>query len=475
MPMTPGPVRLCALFVDFDNVYLSLKRSNPAAAARFATDPAFWIEPFERGSLITWAKPETAQAQERRIVLLRCYGNPVSRHDDATGFSEVRHHYVRAGFEIVDCPPLTNQLKNGADIRMVMDIRDYLEHQPPIDEFIILSGDADFVPVLHRLRAHARHSVIFASEKTARSYASLCDGTVTDANLMEFLTEGRLPPAQPGSASCADDLCAIRAEIIDEVVEVIRSSAEPVPIEQLAARARTQLGQKRTIGTRWGGYGQFRALLTAHLPAGFELTDQPPYLALDIERHVPLKAAPPPEQPAAAVAQIATCRSCDEQATEEPLPEPLNMKSFITKVLQASRIPPLPAPEYHQIFAYLALEIGENGFIFSQTAKNAVLRAETDGVLLQQDSVQFVLDAVRRSGHWFERDDTPDLLARRFRDYVLAQCINAGMKLSGAELDLIDAWFIISTETEALDDGEGDVAGYQAAPGMASGENPAEL
>ena len=462
MTYTPGPVRLCALFVDFDNVYLSLKRSNPAAAVRFATDPASWIEPFERGSLITWAKPDSVEAQERRIVLLRCYGNPVTRHDDATGFSEVRHHYVRAGFEIVDCPPLTNQLKNGADIRMVMDIRDYLEHQPPIDEFIILSGDADFVPVLYRLRAHARHSVIFASEKTAQSYASLCDGTVTDANLMDFLNEGRLPPAQLSGASEADDLTAIRTEIIGEVVEVIRASSEPVPIEQLAARARSQLGQKRTIDSRWGGYGQFRALLTAHLPASFALTDQPPYLAFDVERHVPIEPSAVTEQPAAAVAQIATCRSCDEEASEEPLPEPLNMKRFISNVLKASRIPPLPAPEYHQIFAHLALELGENGFVFTQTADNTVLRAETDGVLLQRNSVQFVLDAVRRIGHWFERDDTADKLARLFRDYVMAQCMNAGMKLSGPELDLIDAWFIVSAETEALDGVTDGDTGYRA-------------
>ena len=467
MPMMPGPVRLCALFVDFDNVYLSLKRSNPAAAIRFATDPASWIEPFERGSLITWSRPENRGGrpedmgvQERRLVVLRCYGNPVSRHEDATGFSEVRHHFVRAGFEIVDCPPLTSQLKNGADIRMVMDIRDFLELEPSIDEFILLSGDADFVPVLHRLRAHGRHAVIFTNEKTARSYASLCDGMVSDAHLMAFLTEGRLPPAQQDGLARTDELAAIRAEIIAEVVEVIRTSHEPVPLEQLAARARIQLGQKRTIDTRWGGYGQFRALLAAHLPEGYALTGQAPYLALDVARHVPLKAEDGAEQSADVVARIATCQSCDTQVTDEPLSAPLNMKGFISDVLRVARIPPLPAPDYHQIFAFLALEIAENGFVFAQTARNTVLRAETDGVLLQRSSVQFVLDAIRRTGHWFEREDTPDLLARRFRDYVLAQCMNAGMKLSGAELDLIDAWFIVPTETEALDDVEDIEAGY---------------
>ena len=60
----------------------------------------------------------------------RCYGNPVPRrnaHDNSTdmnSFPFVRHHFLRAGFEVVDCPPLTAQLKNSSDIRMVMDIRD---------------------------------------------------------------------------------------------------------------------------------------------------------------------------------------------------------------------------------------------------------------------------------------------------------------------------------------------------------------
>ena len=71
---------------------------------------------------------------DRRIVMNRCYGNPVPRrntHDNSTdmnSFPFVRHHFLRAGFEVVDCPPLTAQLKNSSDIRMVMDVRDYLTH-----------------------------------------------------------------------------------------------------------------------------------------------------------------------------------------------------------------------------------------------------------------------------------------------------------------------------------------------------------
>jgi hypothetical protein len=167
-----GPC-LSAVFVDYDNIYLSLKRKSEEAAKRFAKDASVWLRAIETGRLITATNAPFGDGG-RRIVMNRCYGNPVPRrnaHDNSTdmnSFPFVRHHFLRAGFEVVDCPPLTAQLKNSSDIRMVMDVRDYLTHDTYFDEFIILSGDADFTPVLHRLRAHARRTVIFANDFTPR-------------------------------------------------------------------------------------------------------------------------------------------------------------------------------------------------------------------------------------------------------------------------------------------------------------------
>lgn len=163
---------MSAVFVDYDNIYLSLKRKSEEAAKRFAKDAALWLKAIETSFLIT-ATNSPARSGVRRIVMNRCYGNPVPRRNstdnstDMNSFPFVRHHFLRAGFEIVDCPPLTAQLKNSSDIRMVMDVRDYLTHDTYFDEFVILSGDADFTPVLHRLRAHARRTVIYANDYTA--------------------------------------------------------------------------------------------------------------------------------------------------------------------------------------------------------------------------------------------------------------------------------------------------------------------
>src|SRR5262245_30426872 len=198
MKRTDGGACLSAVFVDYDNIYLSLKRKSEEAAKRFARDAHVWLREIESGRLITGTHDSFSEV-DRRIVLNRCYGNPVPRRNaqdnstDMSSFPFVRHHFLRAGFEIVDCPPLTAQLKNSSDIRMVMDVLDLLTHDTHFDEFIILSGDADFTQVLHRLRAHARRTVIFANDYTAAPYTAICDGEVREADLMALLLEGKLP------------------------------------------------------------------------------------------------------------------------------------------------------------------------------------------------------------------------------------------------------------------------------------------
>src|SRR5262245_23207649 len=260
-----GPC-LSAVFVDYDNIYLSLKRKSEDAAKRFAKEAARWLRDIESGKLITPTNASFGSAP-RRIVMNRCYGNPVPRrnaHDNSTDMSSfpfVRHHFLRAGFEVIDCPPLTAQLKNSADIRMVMDIRDLLLHDTYFDEFIILSGDADFTPVLIRLRAHARRTVVFANDFTAAPYTAICDGEIREAALIELILAGEGGEGareEPGGSSGKGRIEEARREILAEVIASVRASASPVPLEALADRALRALGHEQTIATGWAGAGSFR-------------------------------------------------------------------------------------------------------------------------------------------------------------------------------------------------------------------------
>ena len=296
-----GAMFLSAIFVDYDNIYLSLKRKNEEAARRFAKDAPLWLKAIETGALIT---PTNAppDGERRRLVMNRCYGNPVPRRSttdnstDMNSFPFVRHHFLRSGFEIVDCPPLTAQLKNSSDIRMVMDVRDYLTHATYFDEFVILSGDADFTPVLHRLRAHARRTVIFANDYTAAPYTAISDGEVREADLIKFLLENRSSSQEIGELAATQDLALVesaRREILADVVTAVRSAGAPVPLEVLADRAVRAIGHDKTIGTSWAGAGNFRDLLGQLLPEGLKVSSEAPYVVIDTARHVGTPAAVP--------------------------------------------------------------------------------------------------------------------------------------------------------------------------------------
>lgn len=295
---------LSTVFVDYDNIYLSLKRKNEEAAKRFAKDSALWLREIESGRLITPTNGSNFN-QPRRIVMSRCYGNPVPRRNatdnstDMNSFPFVRHHFLRAGFEVIDCPPLTAQLKNSADIRMVMDVRDMLNHETRFEEFILMSGDADFTPVLHRLRAHARRTVVFANDHTAQPYTAISDGEIRESDLISLLLEGRIDQEartggqlrEPTSA----ELEGMRKSIVNEVVGTVRSSSQPVPLEALADRAVRTLGHDKTVGSSWGGAGTFRDLLSRALPKDIKLTDQPPYFAYEPTRQIAREIEARPE------------------------------------------------------------------------------------------------------------------------------------------------------------------------------------
>lgn len=497
---------LSAVFVDYDNIYLSLKRKSEEAAKRFAKDAAIWLKGIETGALMSPTNTP-AKGGPRRIVMNRCYGNPVPRRNatdnstDMNSFPFVRHHFLRAGFEIVDCPPLTQQLKNSSDIRMVMDVRDYLTHDTYFDEFVILSGDADFTPVLHRLRAHARRTVIFANDYTAAPYTAISDSEVRESSLISLLLEGRIgDQVIPGVAPADAQEETARRSIIAEVVATVQASATPVPLEVLADRAVRAVGHERTIGTGWAGAGGFRELLLQALPEGLKLTENAPYLVLDARRHIgqapaareiraertiaspapadtafthelsrpatqyaaPARGATPGQQTNAPFLTSQTIDSAPAYATRgvpadfqaqaparppvrtaDPARSPVSasVQQAITRIHEACQAPTLLPPEYRLLFEVMAQEITENNLSGVQTIVNIGQRARDRGLEIRKDDVRFVLEVVSETDPWFEQGASANLFAGRFRNFVVARCRSQGLNLSADELDLIDAWF----------------------------------
>ncbi len=192
----------CALFVDYDSFQRSPQDDNGQTAERLAQTSAAWIAAIEGGKLIS---PPAENGTRRRVLIRRCYADP-----ELLGLN--RSALIASGFEVVDCPHQAGRKHNAADLHMVIDTIDALDHPTGYNEFILLSADADLTPVLLRLRAHNRSTVIFGDEETAGGYRALADGMIEAERFGmvlagEELDEERPEPepvqARPGTPEAA--------------------------------------------------------------------------------------------------------------------------------------------------------------------------------------------------------------------------------------------------------------------------------
>jgi hypothetical protein len=297
-----------ALFVDFDNIYSGLKNVHPKAAEEFATNPARWLAWFEQG-MPPRGTGDAARVGRRTLLLRHCYLNP-------TAFSRYRAHFTRAAFRVVDCPPLTQQNKNSTDIHMVMDILDALRHDTRFDEFILLSGDSDFTPVLLRLRLHDRQTVVLTPGPAAQAYKAASDHVVSEDLFIEEALGIRLEqatravaaqpsvaapagqepapaaPPPPPPAGARDGAGTLGEKILARVNELVAASPSPVTMATASMDVIKNVGRE-VLTSKWAGAGTFKKLMQSAASGSFAVaisSDAPGYL-YDPARHSP-PAAP---------------------------------------------------------------------------------------------------------------------------------------------------------------------------------------
>lgn len=280
----PSPTHVrTALFIDFDNIYLGLQREDPAAADQFATDPTRWL---------LWLQDklphQDGEDRTRKILFRRCYLNP-------SQFGRFRPYFTRAAFEVVDCPPLTSGGKTSADIHMVMDILDTLGHATRFDEFILLSGDADFTPVLLRLSKHDRRSAILAIGPASVAYKAACDLLIDQDTFLEEAigaTPSQATRAAAGPATSA--MSELLRAIADKVYERASTSGELVATELPPIFREFP---EFTSSTNWLGFNSLRNMTMGVLQARRDLTmiDGDPWRVTIVEDGD--EAAEPEEEP----------------------------------------------------------------------------------------------------------------------------------------------------------------------------------
>ena len=123
------------LLVDFDNIY-------GATSEEVVSGLSNWLLWLEDGAF-------SVKNRRRRFIDKRVYWN--------LQFDKYRPEFERAGFAAYNCRALAKRKisagKSSADIVLTMDAIEIALVNEDVEEFVILTTDSDFVPVVNRVQA----------------------------------------------------------------------------------------------------------------------------------------------------------------------------------------------------------------------------------------------------------------------------------------------------------------------------------
>jgi hypothetical protein len=454
--ISPRQLR-CALFVDFDNVYIGLRRLDPAAAEEFAGAPGRWLTALESGS-------DADGDFTRRFLVRSCYLNP-------SVFSQFRPNFTRAGFSVVDCPSLTQQGKSSADINLVLDAVDALSAHTRYDEFVIMSADADFTPLALRFRAADRRVTIITASPAASAYRAVADTVVTADELAELVKpealadmvgapvdapataaprRGRRPapapvpepaevaeaaepasapeppraatsdaPAEPatrprrtGRASApAQEVPRLESPARQAVLRLVRSADRPLPLRVVAQAA--QKADPAVLTTGWGGAGGFFPWLATAVPELGAASRPSPGFVWDPNRF-----------------------------SEADLPNPaaVDLPPLQRQVVEVTDIPNLPPELYRTLLTALADDVRAEPFVRPETARRVRIACQAAGAPIGRASVNTVISGVLYAGLDLAGKPTAKKVAETWADNVVGLCRGARMELSPADVAAIRSW-----------------------------------
>jgi hypothetical protein len=401
------------MFVDFDNVYSGLQRLDSDAAKSFAEDPAGWVESLTAGA-------DEDGPYTRRFLVRKCYLNPAS-------FSRYRPYFTRAGFQVVDCPSLTQQGKSSADINLVLDAVDALSASTHFDEFVFLSADADFTPLITRCRAADRQVTIITSGPASAAYRAVADAVIAPDSFIELLTvtesaaavyietenlaavvpEHSEPVSTTESASLAADL-AVR--------QLVGASARPVVLANAASVALRADASIRE--SDWAGTGSFTGWLNRALP-DLPFDTRAPGYVWDPSRFSEA------DLPGSPVAQVRTP----------------GLSELQRQVVAITEIPALSQNAYRILIDQLSFDLALYPFSRTDTSKRVRDECAKADTPIGRAAINFVINGLLLAGaNLDESEPTAIELATLWAENVAGLCEGARVELDNAELVDIATW-----------------------------------
>jgi hypothetical protein len=399
-----------ALFVDFDNIFGGLLELDREAGLAFAREPSKWLARL-RGN-------DADGGSGRRFLQSRAYLNPNGWLMDAElgndagrlYLQKFRPNLTRAGFEVIDCPALTRQQKNAADIRIVIDILTSLETGNPIDEIVIASSDADFTPLLHLLRARDRRTVVMSASQVSSAYEAVADEYLGPESMISLMSPPK--PSQLASTPSGDPGADAQRIILDLVAD----SDDPVQLPHVGIAVRAVLNGE-VDDSSWFGHRSLSAFARSLATGNGRTLEADQRFLWDPDRHDPP----------------------DDDLSDDPH---RNLPQAIRDLRSTTDFPPLPSETWPVLFEALADHAATEVFSLSSCTMSIRDRLRETPTPVSRQIVGHVVKGAKLGG--VRLDAHPPPSAAEIRSAFMASVVDrhesGGLQLRSDEEATLDRW-----------------------------------
>lgn len=198
-----------AIFLDLDNLVIGARDANLN---------------FDINLLVDHIQQRTGG----RVVVRRAYSGNL-RQDQ-----KLMKELATAGFTMQSAVPMNNFGKNLIDMYMVVDTMDTLVDGQEYSTYVLITGDRDFMPLIHALRRRGKHVIgVGLRHTTSESLMRLCD---------DYIFYEEMLPAPPLSEPEVDGL-------LTKAVNELLGGGE---------RVRASVLKERMIELSGGQFGRFQ-------------------------------------------------------------------------------------------------------------------------------------------------------------------------------------------------------------------------
>jgi len=170
-----------AVYIDFDNIVIS-RYDQVHGRGAWRKDNVYRLGPgLDGASAELLAKIEAATVDIGAIIdYATSFGTTVLSRAYADWSIGVNAGYqgqlMERAVYLTQLFPATAQMKNGADIRLAVDVVEDLFRLPDVTHVVIAAGDSDYIAVAQRAKRLGRHVVgVGVAGGTSRALAAACD------------------------------------------------------------------------------------------------------------------------------------------------------------------------------------------------------------------------------------------------------------------------------------------------------------